>query len=156
MHHEASKLQTLTHPNIVRVFDCDRDGQTVFMTMEYLDGTSLRRRMPKNPGDAAMPREEALRIIASIADALDFAHRNHIVHGDLKPSNVIVTSADDVKVIDFGIARFLAAPAGRRRAHRRLGARLQRAHAAVCQPRDARWRRAGSARRHLRARQHRL
>ena len=42
MHQEASKLQTLTHPNIVRVFDCDRDGQTVFMTMEYLDGTPLK------------------------------------------------------------------------------------------------------------------
>ena len=110
MHREASKLQSLTHPNIVRVFDCDRDGQTVFMTMEYLDGASLRRRMPKNPGDALIPREEALRIIASIAGALDYAHRNHIVHGDLKPSNVIVTGAGDVKVIDFGIARFLRRP----------------------------------------------
>ena len=110
MHREASKLQALTHPNIVRVFDCDRDGQTVFMTMEYLDGASLRRRMPSKPADALLPREEALRIIASIAGALDYAHRKHIVHGDLKPGNVIVTGPGDVKVIDFGIARFLRRP----------------------------------------------
>lgn len=108
MHREASKLQSLTHPNIVRVFDCDRDGQTVFMTMEYLDGASLRRRMNKD--QVLMSREDALRIIAGIADALEFAHRNHIVHGDLKPSNVIVTNSGDVKVIDFGIARFLRRP----------------------------------------------
>ncbi len=110
MHREASKLQALTHPNIVRVFDCDRDGQTVFMTMEHLEGTSLRRRMPKKPGDAAIPRDEALRVIAHVAEALDYAHHNRIVHGDLKPSNVYVTNADDVKVIDFGIARFLRRP----------------------------------------------
>src|SRR5262245_50044814 len=94
MHREASKLQALTHPNIVRVFDCDRDGQTVFMTMEHLEGTSLRRQMPrKGVASIAIPRDEALRIITCIADALDVAHRNSIVHGDLKPSNVIVTTA---------------------------------------------------------------
>jgi formylglycine-generating enzyme required for sulfatase activity/predicted Ser/Thr protein kinase len=110
MNHEASKLQTLTHANIVRVIDCDRDGQTVFMTMEYLDGKSLKLRMPKNRADVQMPREEAMRIIASIAAALEFAHRKHIVHGDLKPGNVIVTTGNEVKVIDFGIARFLRRP----------------------------------------------
>jgi formylglycine-generating enzyme required for sulfatase activity/tRNA A-37 threonylcarbamoyl transferase component Bud32 len=110
MHREASKLQSLTHPNIVRVFDCDRDGQTVFMTMEYLDGKSLRRRMPRSRAEMLMPRTEAMRVISSVATALEFAHNNHIVHGDLKPSNVIVTESGDVKVIDFGIARFLRRP----------------------------------------------
>ena len=110
MHQEASKLQTLTHPNIVRVFDCDRDGQTCFMTMEYLDGTALKRRMPKGRGGVPLPREEAMHIVAGVAAALEFAHRNHIVHGDLKPGNVIVTNAGEVKVIDFGIARFLRRP----------------------------------------------
>src|SRR5688500_8756250 len=69
MHHEASKLQTLTHPNIVRVNDCDRDGQTVFMTMEFLDGISLKFLMPKNRTDGGMARDEALRIVASIGSA---------------------------------------------------------------------------------------
>ena len=67
MHHETSKLQTLTHPNIVRVIDFDRDGQTVFMTMEYLDGKSLKLRMPKHRADTQLPREQALRIVTSIA-----------------------------------------------------------------------------------------
>jgi formylglycine-generating enzyme required for sulfatase activity/predicted Ser/Thr protein kinase len=110
MHQETSKLQTLMHPNIVRVIDFDRDGQTVFMTMEYLDGKSLKLRMPKNRAATQVPREEAVRIITSIASALDFAHRKHIVHGDLKPGNVIVSTSGEVKVIDFGIARFLRRP----------------------------------------------
>jgi formylglycine-generating enzyme required for sulfatase activity/predicted Ser/Thr protein kinase len=109
MHHEASKLQTLTHANIVRVIDWDRDGQSVFMTMEYLDGISLKFVM-KKAGDQGLPREDALRIITAIVGALEFAHAKHIVHGDLKPGNVIVTIAGDVKVIDFGIARFLRRP----------------------------------------------
>jgi formylglycine-generating enzyme required for sulfatase activity/predicted Ser/Thr protein kinase len=109
MHQEASKLQTLTHPNIVRVFDCDRDGQTVFMTMEYLDGTPLKYIIKKGGGQGP-PRDEAERIIASMVAALEFAHAKHIVHGDLKPGNVIVTKGGEVKVIDFGIARFLRKP----------------------------------------------
>src|SRR4051812_14178926 len=109
MHHEASKLQTLTHPNIVRVIDCDRDGQTVFMTMEYLDGTPLRLNLRK-ASEAPLPRDEALRIITSMANALEFAHQKRIVHGDLKPGNVIITASGDVKVIDFGIARILRRP----------------------------------------------
>jgi formylglycine-generating enzyme required for sulfatase activity/predicted Ser/Thr protein kinase len=109
MHQEASKLQTLTHPNIVRVIDWDRDGQTVFMTMEYLDGISLRFVM-KKAGEFGMPREDALRIITAIVSALEFAHDKSIVHGDLKPGNVIVTTTGEVKVIDFGIARFLRRP----------------------------------------------
>ncbi|HLA71402.1 MAG TPA: bifunctional serine/threonine-protein kinase/formylglycine-generating enzyme family protein [Steroidobacteraceae bacterium] len=109
MHHEASKLQTLTHPNIVRVFDCDRDGQTVFMTMEYLDGTPLKFIIKKG-GEQGPPRAQAERIIAGMVAALEFAHAKHIVHGDLKPGNVIVTESAEVKVIDFGIARFLRRP----------------------------------------------
>ena len=106
MHQEASKLQTLTHPNIVRVFDCDRDAQTVFMTMEYLDGTPLKFIL-KKAGDVPVARDIAMRIIESMVAALEFAHAKHIVHGDLKPGNVIVTNSGEVKVIDFGIARFL-------------------------------------------------
>jgi formylglycine-generating enzyme required for sulfatase activity/predicted Ser/Thr protein kinase len=110
MHQEASKLQTLTHPNIVRVIDWDRDGQTVFMTMEYLDGTPLKFRMKRDATEPAMPREEAIDLIAQIVEALEFAHDKHIVHGDLKPGNVIITKSGDAKVIDFGIARFLRRP----------------------------------------------
>ena len=109
LHSEAHKLQSLTHPNIVRVIDVDRDGQTVFMTMEFLSGEPLNRRLKRgNFGATDGQRPDA--IVLAIASALEFAHRTGIVHGDLKPGNVIVTTGGEVKVIDFGIARFIAKP----------------------------------------------
>ena len=103
---EAQKLQSLPHPNIVRVIDVDRDGRTVFMTMEYLTGESLKHKLLA-PDFSGMPAPEAEHIIESIAAALELAHRNGIVHGDLKPGNVIITNKGEVKVIDFGIARLV-------------------------------------------------
>jgi formylglycine-generating enzyme required for sulfatase activity len=104
---EAHKLQTLPHPNIVRVIDCDRDGTTVFMTMEYLRGEPLKRKLGI-PDFQGLPPQEAIHIVQSIASALGFAHRNGIVHGDLKPGNVFLTDQGEIKVIDFGIARLMA------------------------------------------------
>ena len=103
---EAQKLQSLPHPNIVRVIDCDRDGRTVFMTMEYLTGEPLKRKLLA-PDFHGVPTAEAEAILKSIASALEFAHRNGIVHGDLKPGNIIITGEGEVKVIDFGIARVM-------------------------------------------------
>jgi formylglycine-generating enzyme required for sulfatase activity/predicted Ser/Thr protein kinase len=103
---EAQRLQSLAHPNIVRVIDCDRDGLTVFMTMEFLSGETLKRKY-FTPEFQGLPVEQALPIIESIASALAFAHANGVVHGDLKPGNVIVTNDGHVKVIDFGIARLM-------------------------------------------------
>lgn len=103
---EAHKLQTLPHPNIVRVIDCDRDGRVVFMTMEYLSGESLKRRLAATD-QKGLPAREAIDIVKSIASGLGFAHRNGIIHGDLKPGNVLVTDSSDVKIIDFGIARLM-------------------------------------------------
>jgi formylglycine-generating enzyme required for sulfatase activity/predicted Ser/Thr protein kinase len=103
---EAHKLQTLPHPNIVRVIDCDRDGRTVFMTMEYLSGESLKRKLA-SPDLKGLPAKEAVHILSCVASGLAFAHGNGIVHGDLKPGNVLVTEHGDVKIIDFGIARLM-------------------------------------------------
>lgn len=104
---EAQRVQSLAHPNIVRVNDCDRDGRVVFMTMEYLAGQSLRQKLLA-PAVHGLPANEALEVIDRIASALTVAHYNGILHGDLKPGNVIVSEAGEVKVIDFGIARVLA------------------------------------------------
>jgi len=104
---EAHKLRSLTHPNIVRVIDCDRDGRTVFMTMEYLAGRSLQKVLrSSDPG--GMAPAAALQLLASVGEALEYAHKHHIVHGDLKPGNVIITDDGRVKVIDFGMAKFIA------------------------------------------------
>ncbi len=101
---EAKKCQSLAHPNIVRVYDFDRDGSTVYMTMEYLSGVSLARKLG-GTGFKGMPQHEALRITNDVGNALSFAHDFGIVHADFKPANVFVTDSGKVKVIDFGIAR---------------------------------------------------
>jgi eukaryotic-like serine/threonine-protein kinase len=106
---EAHKLQHLPHPAIVRVMDCDRDGTLVFMTMEYLAGESLKSRLARR-FPAGAPSDEVRRIVETLASALAFAHRNGIVHGDLKPENVIFTDSGEIKVIDFGISRLVPSP----------------------------------------------
>jgi formylglycine-generating enzyme required for sulfatase activity len=107
---EAHSLQSLTHPNIVRVFDCDRDNDIVFMTMELLCGQSLFDKMRAAKGESGLSRDTARRLIKSIADALEFAHGKNILHGDLKPGNVFITHTGDIKVIDFGLARLMVQP----------------------------------------------
>lgn len=109
LHREMRHLQDLVHPNIVRVFDCDRDGDTVFMTMEYLAGSTLTRKV-RAQGFAGLEASAALPIIRSIASALEFAHAKRVVHGDLTPGNVMIADSGAVKVIDFGIARIIADP----------------------------------------------
>ena len=81
------------------------------MTMEYLAGESLQKKLrARDSANIDRPATESL--INAIADALEYAHANDIVHGDLKPGNVIVTTQGVVKVIDFGMARFVARPGG--------------------------------------------
>lgn len=106
---EAKKCQRLAHPNIVRAYDFDRDGSTVYMTMEYLSGHSLAHKL-KNPNFKGMSCEEAMPIVEGMAEALSFAHKNGIVHADFKPANVILTEDGQIKVIDFGIARVFQVP----------------------------------------------
>ena len=111
---EVQKLRGLAHPNIVRTFGCDRDGSTVFITMEYLAGPSLHSKLHGGAVVGAplsgWDRDEPRRIILGIADALDYAHRNGVVHGDLKPGNVIVIGRGGTKVIDFELASWVARP----------------------------------------------
>jgi eukaryotic-like serine/threonine-protein kinase len=106
---EAKKAQTLAHPNIVTVYDFDRDGPMVYLTMEYLSGKPLSRAL-RAPDFKGMPYPEAMRIVAGIGRALSYAHERGFVHCDLKPANVFVTDGGDVKVIDFGIARVFQKP----------------------------------------------
>jgi tRNA A-37 threonylcarbamoyl transferase component Bud32 len=97
---EARATARLTHPNVARVYDFGRDGEAPFLVMELLQGETLADRLAEGP----LPPAEAARIAASVADALDAAHQLGIVHRDVKPANVMLTPAGDVKVMDFGIA----------------------------------------------------
>ncbi|OUS40957.1 hypothetical protein A9R00_03385 [Oleispira antarctica] len=100
---EAQKSQKLAHPNIVRVYDFDRDGETVFMTMELLRGEDLNHIIKRNK--KGLKREDALNIIRQVGGALAEAHKHNIVHSDFKPGNIFYTSSKVAKVFDFGIAR---------------------------------------------------
>ncbi|MBP2293206.1 serine/threonine-protein kinase [Azospirillum rugosum] len=106
---EARKAQELSHPNIIKVYDFDRDGDRFFITMEYLTGKSLDR-IIRAEGFTSMPPTEAGRIINAVGEALAFAHGNGFVHWDLKPGNIFITDTGRVKVIDFGLARAIKQP----------------------------------------------
>jgi serine/threonine protein kinase len=104
---ESKKTQTIAHPNIVSVYDFDRDGQDVFMTMEYMDGKPLDK-LIKQYSDGGLPPDDTRKILKSICAALIYAHGEKIIHSDLKPSNIFVNKRRNAKVFDFGIARAVA------------------------------------------------
>ena len=101
---EARRAQQLAHPNIATVYDFDREGDTPFLCMELLTGRSLHEvlRAP-----AKLPTADAMHIISGMANGLAYAHASGIVHADFKPGNVFVTDDNEVKVLDFGIARVI-------------------------------------------------
>ena len=99
---EAQAAANLSHPNIVPVFDWGEDGGTYYIVMEYIDGQPLSQALKAG---GPMPAGRVAQIGARVADALAYAHRHGVVHRDVKPGNVLLTSDEQVKVTDFGIAR---------------------------------------------------
>jgi len=106
---EARKAQVLAHRNIITVYDFDRDGPIVYLTMEYLNGKPLSQLL-RTPGYQGMPVRAALPIVRGMCSALAYAHERGFVHCDFKPANVFLTTNAEVKVIDFGIARVFQRP----------------------------------------------
>jgi eukaryotic-like serine/threonine-protein kinase len=106
---EARKAQVLAHRNIIAVYDFDRDGPIVYLTMEYLTGKPLSQLL-RTPGYQGMPVRAALPIVRGMCNALAYAHEHGFVHCDFKPANVFLTTNAEVKVIDFGIARVFQRP----------------------------------------------
>ena len=102
---EAKAIARLRHPNIVQVYDFDEADGRYFMAMEYLEGGTLKDLVAKQ----SLPFEESAKTVAQVAEALSYAHGLGIVHRDVKPSNVILTSDGRAVVTDFGIARILGA-----------------------------------------------
>jgi hypothetical protein len=93
--------QTLSHKNIVRVYELDRDGDVAFFTMELLEGKSLSAMM-KQFHPLPVTRQYAWPIIRDIAAGLVHAHARKVIHGDLKPQNIVITNLGEVRILDFG------------------------------------------------------
>ena len=102
---EAQAAASLSHPNIVSIYDVGKDGDCYYIVMECVTGTSLKEAIAES---GHMSPQRAARISWQILAALQHAHENGIVHRDIKPHNVMVTFDERVKVTDFGIARALS------------------------------------------------
>ncbi|NLV35318.1 MAG: Stk1 family PASTA domain-containing Ser/Thr kinase [Clostridiaceae bacterium] len=99
---EAQAAASLNHPNIVSIYDVGKQDDAQYIVMEFIDGITLKDYINQN---GALPWKEAVSIAIQICSALEQAHKNHIVHRDIKPHNIMLTSEGIAKVTDFGIAR---------------------------------------------------
>ena len=110
---EAQSAASLNHPNIVAVYDTgeeiieDATGRSIavpYIVMEYVEGHTVKDLISDG---TAVPINEAIEIVSGVLSALQYSHANHLVHRDIKPGNIMLTSDGKVKVMDFGIARAL-------------------------------------------------
>ena len=102
---EAESAGTLSHPNIVTIYDAGDEHDLAYIAMEFLEGEDLDRYTKKGQ---LLPMRRVIDIVADVADALDYAHQKGIVHRDIKPANIMMLKSGITKITDFGIARITA------------------------------------------------
>ena len=100
---EALTLSRLNHPNIATVFDFDTQNSTDYLVIEYISGITLDTKLAKH----ALPEKEVVSLAVQLCQGLEAAHKNGIIHGDLKPSNLQIATDDRLKILDFGLARWM-------------------------------------------------
>ncbi len=103
---EAESTGRLSHPNIITVYDAGEQDGLAYIAMEYLEGVLLNCYCQKS---TLVPAKQALQIVATVAEALDYAHSQGVIHRDVKPPNIMIVKQRVVKVMDFGIAKMASA-----------------------------------------------
>jgi len=115
---EVRQTRKLSHPNIVDMHSVNVDGKRLYVLMEYLEGKTLNALLDEEFG-RGMPFSHAWPIIEDVGAALGYAHDHNVIHSDLKPANVLLTTSGKTKLLDFGIARVSRGPL----LHKRSGSR---------------------------------
>ncbi|MFZ5979678.1 MAG: serine/threonine protein kinase [Candidatus Zixiibacteriota bacterium] len=103
---ESMVIAKLNHPNIVHVIDRGKAGNRYYFVMEYVDGTSLREVIERSN----IPLNTKLDMVAQVCKALDYAHKNGVIHRDIKPTNILIDRQGNPRVADFGIAQIVGTP----------------------------------------------
>ncbi|MBN1222381.1 MAG: protein kinase, partial [Candidatus Aminicenantes bacterium] len=98
---EAQAAAALDHPNICTVYEFDQTEETSFISMAYIEGQSLKKKIESGP----LEPDQALRIATQVAEGLQAAHKKGVVHRDIKSANIMVTEDNQAKIMDFGLAR---------------------------------------------------
>ena len=105
---EARSVATLRHQHIVQIFDFGNEGRTYYMVMEFVDGQTLKQKLNALRAEGqVMPLEKVNEIVNQVAQALDYAHERGLIHRDVKPANILLTSEGDAVLSDFGIAHMV-------------------------------------------------
>ena len=102
-HLEAQATASLDHPNIVRAYDVDNDGEQHFLVMEFIDGKDLQNIVKQ---EGALPLELACNYIAQTAEGMAYAHANNLIHRDIKPANLLIDDKGIVRILDLGLALY--------------------------------------------------
>ena len=104
---EAKAVAKLDHPNIVPIYDYASHGGRPYLVIKFIEGETLKARLEKE----SLPKDEALRIIDAVGEALSYAHKKDYLHRDIKPSNILLGSDGSIYLADFGLARIASAGA---------------------------------------------